>query len=294
VFDASTGTLGIALGSRGLNRRGDPRSQADITVPAQADDIARLVLPEKDDAWIDSTVRLRARQIAAGLAIQRPLSRTSSHRGSGKLASLPYRGRSDDIDLDRTIEVLAERPHPEDQDIIVHDRVETRRSIVLAVDVSGSMRGERIFTAAAAVGALAGQLHKDSLSVIAFWSDAAILLHMGSQVKPLELLEQMLRLPARGLTNLSFPLELAAQQLTQAPTRDARVILLSDCVHNAGPDPRILAARLPKLHVLIDVSGETDVDLGRSLAQTGHGTAHVIKTHRDVAPALNVAFTSRP
>lgn len=293
MFDASTGTRGIALGSRGVKRRGDPRSMADITAPAQADDTARLVLPEKDDAWIDSTVRLRARQIAAGLAIRRPLSRTSSQRGSGKLASLPYRGGSDDIDLDKTIEVLAERPRPEDQDIIVHDRVQTRRSIVLAVDVSGSMRGERIFTAAAAVGALAGQLQKDSLSVIAFWSDAAILLHMGNQVKPLELLEKMLRLPARGLTNLSFPLELAAQQLAQAPTRDARVILLSDCVHNAGPDPRILSARLPKLHVLIDVSGETDIALGRNLAHIGRGTAHLITTHRDVAPALNSAFTSR-
>lgn len=294
MFDASSTTLGIALGSRVEKLRRDPRNGADITAPAQAGDLATLVLPAKDDVWIDPTVRLRARQIAAGLSIRQPISRTSQNRGPGKLASLPYRGGSDDIDLDKTIEVLAERPHPEDQDIIVHDRVQTRRSIVLAVDVSGSMRGERIFTAAAAVGALAGQLQKDSLSVIAFWSDAAILLNMGSQVKPLELLEKMLRLPAQGLTNLSFPLELAAQQLAKVPAKDARVILLSDCVHNAGPDPRFLAGRLPKLHVLIDVSGETDVALGRNLALTGHGTAHLITNHRDVAPALNSAFTSRP
>jgi hypothetical protein len=32
--------------------------------------------------------------------------------------------------------------------------------------------------------------------------------------------------------------------------RDARVLLLSDCVHNAGPDPRPLATRLPRLDVL--------------------------------------------
>jgi Mg-chelatase subunit ChlD len=191
------------------------------------------------------------------------------------------------------MEVLVENPRPDDSHIIVRDRVQTRRSIVLAIDVSGSMRGERVYTAAATVGAVAGQLHKDSLSVIAFWSDAAILLHMGSDVKPLALLEQMLRLPARGLTNLSFPLELAAKQLALAPSSDARVILLSDCVHNAGPDPRIIASSLARLHVLIDVSGEKDVDLGRSLAHKGHGTAHLITTHRDVAPALNSAFTSR-
>jgi hypothetical protein len=109
-------------------------------------------------------------------------------------------------------------------------------------------------------------------------------------VKPLELLDTLLRLPARGLTNVSFPLELAAQQLARVPARDARVILLSDCVHNAGPDPRDAAARLARLDVLIDVSGEKDVDLGRELARVGHGTAQLVRTYRDVAPALGVVF----
>ena len=49
----------------------------------------------------------------------------------------------------------------------------TRRSVVLLVDVSGSMRGERVRTAAATVGALAGELGRDDLAVMAFWSDAA-------------------------------------------------------------------------------------------------------------------------
>ncbi len=77
------------------------------------------------------------------------------HRGLGDLASVPYRGGSDDIDLNRTIEVLAERPVPDDEHIVVRDRVRTRRSVVLAVDVSGSMRCERVRTAAATVAALA-------------------------------------------------------------------------------------------------------------------------------------------
>jgi uncharacterized protein with von Willebrand factor type A (vWA) domain len=49
---------------------------------------------------------------------------------------------------------LAEHPVPEDEDIVVRERVRTRRSVVLLVDVSGSMRGERVRTAAATVGAL--------------------------------------------------------------------------------------------------------------------------------------------
>jgi hypothetical protein len=48
-------------------------------------------------------------------------------------------------------------------------------------------------------------------------------------------------------------------------------VLLSDCVHNAGPDPRPFAARLPRLDVLLDTSGEQDADLARELARLGHG-----------------------
>ncbi len=238
----------------------------------------------------EAEVRARARQIAMRLSLPRPRHDRAGRRGAGTLASLPYRGGSDDIDLDRTIEVLAERPVPEDEDIVVRDRVRTRRSVVLAVDVSGSMRGERVRTAAATVAALAGELSRDDLAVIAFWSDAAVLNPLGRPVRPLALLDQLLALPARGLTNVTFPLQLAAAQLARVPARDARVVLLSDCVHNAGPDPRPAAARLPRLDVLLDESGEKDVDLGRELAAAGHGRFARIRTHRDVAPALRRMF----
>jgi len=68
------------------------------------------------------------------------------------------------------------------------------------------------------------------------------------------------------------------------------VILLSDCVHNAGPDPRPLAARLSRLDVLLDVSGENDEDLGRELARSGRGRFRRVRTYRDVAPALSSFF----
>src|SRR5699024_8080234 len=103
-------------------------------------------------------------------------------------------------------------------------------------------------------GALAGELVRDDLAVLAFWSDAALLLPLGNTVQPLPLLESLLRIPAKGLTNVEFPLRMAARELARAPARDARVLLLSDCVHNAGPDPRPAAARLSRLDVLLDVT----------------------------------------
>ena len=180
---------------------------------------------------------------------------------------------------------------PDDDDIIVRDRIRTRRSVVLAVDVSGSMRGERIRTAAATVGALVAELARDNLAVLAFWSDAALLVPLGQQVPAGRVLDTLLRIPARGLTNISFPLQLARQQLAAVPARDARVLLLSDCVHNTGPDPRVAAARLSRLDVLLDTSGEHDLELARDLARIGRGRLAKVAGYRAVGPALSEMFT---
>jgi hypothetical protein len=63
-------------------------------------------------------------------------------------------------------------------------------------------------------------------------------------------------------------------------------------VHNAGPDPRPFAARLPRLEVLLDTTGEQDPDLARDLARLGRGRLRPLNTYRDVAPALSELFAS--
>ena len=109
---------------------------------------------------------------------------------------------------------------------------------------------------------------------------------------PERLVETMLRIPARGLTNLAFPLQIALRELARVPARDARVLLLSDCVHNAGPDPRPFAARLPRLDILLDTTGEQDVELARDLVRLGRGRLRPVAAYRDVAPALSEFFAS--
>ena len=61
-------------------------------------------------------------------------------------------------------------------------------------------------------------------------------------------------------------------------------------MHNAGPDPRPFAARLPRLDVLLDTSGEQDPDLARELARLGHWRQRRIRNYTDVAPALGAIF----
>ena len=285
--------------------------------PATTDEQAELAAAAVGTPGaVDAETLRRAREIAARLAVPRPRrDRTAQYLqrpgGRGEVASVPYAGGSDDIDLDRTLERLVEHPErgpklteagaggaaPEDEDIVVRERVASVRSVVLLVDLSGSMRGERVRTAAATVGALAAELTRDNLAVIAFWSDAAVLAHLGQRVPPKRLVEAMLAIPARGLTNVAFPLQVARRELARVPARTVlpntgRVLLLSDCVHNAGPDPRTFAARLPRLDVLLDTTGEQDPELARDLARLGRGRLRQLRTYRDVAPALSDIFAS--
>lgn len=293
LYQPARGGGGLALSSGNRRRtRGGP-ARPGGTAPGTTDEPADLIALADlaTESAADQLTRQRARQIARRLAVPRPPRDRRPRRGVGELVSLPWSGGSDELDLERTLEGIAGNPFPEESDVVVRERVRQRRSVVLVVDVSGSMKGERVRTAAATVGALAGELARDHLAVVAFWSDAAVLVRMGEQVAPLAVLDLLLRVPAQGLTNVGFALETAARQLAGVPPRDARVLLLSDCVHNAGPDPRLAAGRLPRLDVLLDTSGEKDVELGRELAAAGRGRCRLIRDHRDVAGALSAVFT---
>ena len=290
LFVPAAGGPGLVLAGAGGDRRPPAPGTGGGAPSATTAESGALAVAPPEPAAVDPEVLARAARIAARLAVRRPRTDPTGRRGAGTLRSVPYRGGSDDVDLDRTIEVLAERPVPEPEDVVVRERLRTRRSVLLLVDVSGSMRGERVRTAAATVGALAGELRDDALGVLAFWSDAAVVLPLGRPAAPRRLVEDLLRIPARGLTNVAFPLATARRELAAVPAREARVLLLSDCVHNAGPDPRPLAAALPRLDVLLDTTGEHDAALGRDLARLGRGRLRTVRTHRDVAPALSEIF----
>ena len=54
----------------------------------------------------------------------------------------------------------------------------------------------------------------------------------------------MVPVPARGLMNVAVPLWVAGCELMRVPAGDGRVLLLSDCVHNAGPRPQLAVRRI--------------------------------------------------
>lgn len=255
------------------------------TSAATTDDIGMLSNVEQDDA----ADRPEARRLMHQVQID-PASESRLRMGGPELVSVRWDGRGGDIDTDRLIGPALVGRQVRDDQIYVRRRMRRSRSIMLLIDVSGSMSGERIRTAAAAIGTLFGGPSNDAVGVTAFWSDAAVLVQPGDRHHPDEVLELVLAIRARGLTNIGFGLGAAADELGRRPAEDARIILLSDCVHNAGPDPRPLVVGGPRVDVLLDDSEEHDERVGRDLARATGGHFRKVATSAQVPATLAELF----
>jgi MoxR-like ATPase len=285
---------GNGAGPAGSGRQRDPGRRPELPQGKTSfgEESGSLDDEEGEQPGRDLEVCRTAAAIAARLALSDPVRRRRPRRGSQVTMDLPWSGDGGEISLDRTLEVLAEQRPFGPEEVLMRERRRTHRQVILAVDISGSMRGERLLTVAATVGALSAGLPRDELGVIAFWSDAAVLLRLGERAPLERLVGEILGLDAAGLTNISFPLDYARSELGTGGNAEQRVLLLSDCVHNAGPDPRAAAALLPRLDLLFDVTGERDSGLARDLARVGRGIVAPIRSHGQIVSALQRIFAS--
>lgn len=156
--------------------------------------------------------------------------------------SLPAEG---ELDLDRTLE----SPRPWTAADLVISRVEPREADVVAVlDMSLSMTGEKIALTALAAAIL--RLKLEHVAVVAFDTEAHMLVRVGESVDPRELVRRVLEVPAQGYTNIEAGLRMALRELNRSTRRERVGILLSDGIYNVGWDPVRVAASFPRLHVV--------------------------------------------
>jgi len=162
---------------------------------------------------------------------------------------------------------------------VVREQVSTRRFGVLLVGRLRSMRGERAGTAADTVGALVAELARDDLADLSVSVDAVVLAHTGTAGHPSGSCRRGCSgVPAKGLT-MSRSRGGRARELARVPA-GSRVSLLSDCVHNAGPDQGRKTPAIPRLDVLW-TPGESGPELAPGLARLGPRPAAKANAYRD-------------
>jgi Mg-chelatase subunit ChlD len=159
--------------------------------------------------------------------------------------------------------------------------------LVLVLDRSGSMMGEKFENAKQACLSAVGALKKDdSVGIVLFDSAAQVLVEPGGAARP-EIGEAVRRMQPGGGTDIKSGLEAAAQMIPEGPVR-FRILLMSD---GMAPTEGLveLVRDLRNRGITLSavaLGGEADRALLRTLAATGGGTFHDV----ELPPGLETVF----
>jgi MoxR-like ATPase/Mg-chelatase subunit ChlD len=195
---------------------------------------------------------LCAQQLAAGAVLQRAARLVGPLKAATRTAREPMlEPWGGELDVEATLENLLGKPHPEPGDLIVQRRVDRRHQVVLMVDTSLSMAGEKMALAAVAAAVLALKLRPGDLAVVLFADGARVVSRFGEEVTPAELVRRMLAVPCGGGTDIAAALRLGHAELQRGRDPSRSGLLVSDGVYTSGADPLPAAARFGPLHVLL-------------------------------------------
>lgn len=249
-----------------------------------------------------SHLKKRMRKISADAV----LSRAYSILGSGVRPSTirqvtldqmsPLYG-SAELNIENTLEesfLPIVQKEPLEPREIWYDQVSPiRYFIVLCVDTSLSMTGEKLALTAVALAVVLLEFLEDPVGIVAFENEAKVLKSVDEKITITELIERFLDLPSQGYTHLEDGLRAALRlEVGSRQTPQARVasILISDGKYTAGRDPSYLAPRFKHLHVLKMGTDRTSQALCRELARKGEGSLREVK-NLDALPMAMVSLT---
>ncbi|MBC7693382.1 MAG: VWA domain-containing protein [Methylotenera sp.] len=196
----------------------------------------------------------------------------------GVLSELPADAEQPDIEMDETLEnspLAVISSDLTEHDIWMSYQVPRRQPIVLSVDTSLSMTGEKLALTAVALAVVLLQFPDDAIGIVAFENESMILKRPDERISLQQLVERFLDVPAQGYTHLEEGMRTALQLVRSSTVRGqgkpASTVLLTDGKYTAGKDPAYLACRFPHLVVLKMGNEKASLNLCRELAQKGRG-----------------------
>jgi Mg-chelatase subunit ChlD len=195
------------------------------------------------------------------------------------LDELPGSAQNPDFDFDETLEnaplAMAGMAPVTHQDIWMTYTTHRRQSVILTVDTSLSMTGEKLALTAVALAVVLLQFPEDPVGIVAFENEAKVIKRPDERISLQELVERFLDVPAQGYTHLEDGLKgalgLVRSAAASGQVRPPSTVLLTDGKYTAGRDPSYLAPRFPHLVVLKMGKERASLELCREMAQKGHG-----------------------
>lgn len=158
--------------------------------------------------------------------------------------------------------------------------------MVLVLDTSLSMKGEKLALLGATVAAVALSVPSPALAILGFDSEIHSIKKFDEEVSLYECVERVLSIPPGGFTNISKGLSIARDWIQSARFQQARVILISDGRYTEGVDPVEIAKLLPFVYPVKIGKEPFGRDVMRAVADTGLGTFMEVREMKDLPMQL--------
>jgi Mg-chelatase subunit ChlD len=242
----------------------------------------------------DPKLRDLARRLAGQIMVDVGRRGRARQRGIGRITSQPFRPDGGDIDLDASMDAIAEARAtagaPDPERLRIRGWRKPGTAVCLLVDRSGSMGGRPLATSAVAAAAVALRAPAD-YSVLAFGPDVVVAKAQDIAKPADRVVTDVLSLRGFGTTDLVGALRVATGQLQRSPAVRRVVVLLSDCRATVPGDVLEAARALDELCI---VAPATDADEARSLAASTGARLALVDGPSTVADALAAALGDDP
>lgn len=235
----------------------------------------------------------KLRDHVKSISIEAILAKANQIRGRTQLPQKTTRESGDftldnetfrQLDLDETIE---SNPLLNREDFVYEVKSLKPRGLILTLDTSLSMTGEKLALEAVALALVHMEYASYELALIAFENEPAVLLSPQEKISTRMLLERFLDVKAQGYTHLEKALKHSLTiQDEFKKTKHPDCILLSDGKYTAGRDPTYLAPQFLRLEVIRVGKDKAGTALCQGLADKGHGKLHVLANLEEVPVAL--------
>lgn|GEM_PF-1077845 len=161
-------------------------------------------------------------------------------------------------------------------------RSEKDHGLILLLDTSLSMKGEKLALLGVTVAATCESIPSEALCILGFDSEIHAIKEFSEKVSTALAIERTLSIPAGGFTNIELGMKAARQRIEGSKLPASRVILVSDGRYTEGKNPVVEAIRLRAVFPVKIGKDPGGRSVMREIADRGQGRFGEVREMQDL------------
>ena len=161
-------------------------------------------------------------------------------------------------------------------------RTEKNHGLVLLLDTSLSMKGEKLALLGVTIAAVAASVPSQALCILGFDSEIHVIKEFQEKTTTEVLVSRVLSIPPGGFTHIELGLRAARKRIQEGTFPFARLILISDGRYTEGKHPVHEARQLPFVYTVKLGKDQSGWRLMRDLAASGLGKPSEVRDMKEL------------